>query len=129
MSAFTLDTSGVVAATKDHQHPTKMNGFIWPDPSPFAQGYVEAALRENSVRPTISKAGARFKPAFCDLAPVTLAAILKDCEVLASVGEFENDSECGDHTWKVRQAGRWPNFPPLTLYLADDGLIYQREAS
>jgi hypothetical protein len=68
---------------------------------------------------------------FSDLAPETLAAILKDCEALSVTieGEFEPDSEDGDHAWKVRQSGLWGAYPPLTPYLGDDGKVYLREAS
>ncbi len=95
--------------------------------TPFADGYIAAAR-------------ASLPPEHRDapLAPATLAAMLKDCEAMTSPPHvFRYDKETGMKNWHMRQEG-WPfysggpslreQFPPLTLYLADDGLIYQREA-
>lgn len=91
--------------------------------TPFAEGYVEA-LRK-SLPPEHQDA---------PLAPETLARILEDCErALADVlCNFQGTQAHGEQFWRERQSDQlngWePRFPPLHPYLAEDGLIYLREA-
>lgn len=123
MADFQLDTSGAVwVGLTATQNFTPLN---WSDLSPFAQGYVEAAFNEWQG---VSEAGFY---GFADLAPETLAAMLQDCdraqEVLTTL--FLSPEEAGAALWRERQLGRLPDFPPLALYLGDDGKIYQREAT
>ncbi len=124
MDTFTLDTSGAVAATDG-------GVYYFAELSPFAQGYVEAmfeALRDKHsfrTQPLVREAIAKY--GFSDLAPETLAAILRDCEAIQA--DMDQDREQGFHAWRVRQAGRWPDFPPLTPYLSDDGKVRLREAA
>lgn len=70
-------------------------------------------------------------PGFRHLAPETLAAMLKDCEAFVrschpSYADMARPVG-GRNLWVGRQGGTYPAFPPLTLYLGDDGLIYQKE--
>lgn len=128
MNGFTLDTSGRVNIGEDPRH-----GFIrWPDLSPFAQGYVEAAMLatewpdpNEGFGPSSSVIG------FDWLAPETLAAMLRDCEAAerSRVAFFTGEQGGGRMFWELRQNGAFPAYPPLTLYLRDDGRIYQRPAA
>jgi len=128
MSAFTLDTSGRVECAASFQ---PIGWTIWPDLSPFAQGYVEAifasllAVRE-------AGAGKHFiNYGFSDLSPETLALILRDCEAWRSCyPAVENEAKAGAAFWELRtkQFVKRPDFPPLTPYLGDDGKVYLREA-
>lgn len=70
-------------------------------------------------------AGYDTGPAFRHLAPATLARILKDCEEFQAIRRElrAHDADNGAHFWEGRQQGAWRKFPPLTLYLGDDGLI------
>lgn len=130
MSAFTLDTSGGVRIP--HGDGSILVTWGMPHLSPFAQGYVEAALTE---RARTAIAASLRNPRFDMLAPATLAAMLKDCEAFQALGHWVVfNVNTGKDFWLDRQskqltraAGR--AFPPLALYLGDDGLIYQREAA
>ena len=140
MSAFTLDTSGavhgVVASDGD------LCAVLWPDLTPFAQGYVEAMFtslpgRWNDGQPTI-RVGLQLvqRVGFSDLAPETLAAIRKDCAdwQLAVRGLIANTEGWGRSFYDQRQTGwkMWPTrdfgdrFPPLTVSLGDDGKVYAK---
>lgn len=126
MTEFKLDTTGAVE-WRDGEV------LRWDRLSPFAQGYVEAALRSPLLVEGPDGEDADFYAAFRDLAPSTLAAMLKDCEAVR--GYFPRQSaENGERFYHERQ--RYPNgwvitsgykLMPLTLHLGDDGLIYQRE--
>lgn len=61
-----------------------------------------------------------IEPRFSDLAPETLAAILKDCEANSST---DSTKRSGALFWRNRQEGAVPDFPPLTLTLSDDGEV------
>lgn len=128
MSAFTLDTSGFVEGRPEG---VRTKRFYWTDLDPFAQGYVEALL--TAFWNTVLYA-TRIKPrGFRDLAPETLAAILKDCAAqpgndhLVCTTTRQHDN--GVLFWRKRQRGEVEGFPPLTPYLGGDGKVYLREAS
>ncbi len=145
---FTLDTSGaVVMAAADHNyeagayrvcrrcgcepHPPAGEPRLirWSDLSPFAQGYVEglfAAIEYPACQDT-----AYLPKGFSDLAPETLAAILKDCEAQEHRAVFKGPDAgrvAGDLFWILRQRGELAACPPLVPYLGDDGRVYLREA-
>lgn len=115
---MSLDTSGairLVPAAADPDGPL----YAWSDLDPFTQGYTAQILE---------MVGA----AFHQLAPETLAAILKDCA--ANTSEFpqphgypEVSRNNGRHFWMFRRAGFWPaKWPRLIPYLAE-GLVYLRK--
>lgn len=139
MAEFTLDTSGYVKKPGREGSPWADDKWTWSTLDPFTQGYVRRALEDNApeINATINARcldlGEDRPPvAFSDLAPETLAAMMKDCAAylaLHSVPETAaNYSSLGRDFWHDRQSGRCPAFPPLTLYLGDDGKVYQREA-
>ena len=75
-------------------------------------------------------------PGFSDLAPETLALILKDCasHPNAQPHKFPNDPErqcrSGRNFWEDRQDGSWGStYPPLTPYLRDDGKVDLKEST
>lgn len=105
----------------------------WENLSPFCQGYVEAMLsgvRVHGVGEYASSRSARFS----DLAPETLARIMEDCAKgvelsIAPLGRQYNDNASGGAClYEDRQSGRLTgiSFPPLTVYLGDEGKIYFR---
>lgn len=134
MAEFTLDTSGVVVV------PTRDPAYIgerwmrWPDLDPFSQGYVGAGLEgAGALWADARHPGAwDHRAGFSDLAPETLAAILKDCEavlMLMAHAAMKDSSAAGREFWARRQAGRYDRAiaPPLAAYLGDDGKVYLRE--
>lgn len=72
---------------------------------------------------------------FLHLAPATLERIIGDCEVALAdkLCGYSNHPQTGEMFWKDRQAnqlnGMAPHFPPLTVTLGEDGLIYLGVAS
>lgn len=92
MAEFTLDTSGVVLPF--HRYDLQWNaepvGYRWPDLSPFAQGYVEALLRDAWDQGVVildrwgdgEDDTDQNRPGFSDLSPEALALILRDCEAM-----------------------------------------------
>ncbi len=71
------------------------------------------------------------RAAFHMLAPATLSRINGDCERFQGSRHFNNTAEGalwlrGSNTWAWRNEGRYPDFPPLTVSLGEDGLIYLR---
>jgi len=114
MSIFTHNTSGVVRiyTIPDAGTPT-LRRWRWEDLDPFTQGYIEAM----------------GVGTFSDLAPETLAAILKDCERFQKYSGKPRTHLYGGIMWKQRGFGMLPQYPPLTPYLGDDGKVYLREAS
>lgn len=141
---FTLETSGRVAG--DYAGLTVWYEF--GDLSPFAQGYVEALLRDyghvcegrprgSGEHPMLrSMIMAHRQAAFSDLHPEALAMILRDCEWAESFLSQGNmfarglvKSE-GERFWQTRKAGEWVSgrpapvtFKPLTIYLDDAGKV------
>lgn len=162
---FTLDTSGAVHLVWGVRiGRTAYAGDIrFRDLPAFVQGYIQAAFASWRVpmiarafaddAPLLTADGERpggppvFDPAatppiralgFRDLAPETLAAMLKDCEAMyarrdwwGDDGELsagQTDAEAGAEFWHDRQAERWPeSFPPVELYIDDAGQVRQRE--
>jgi len=134
-AAFTLDASGYVGGS-----PLHMSGRIyWSDLTPFMQGYVEAAFADLTL-PLANGDPIAAYGFFRDLAPATLSAMMADCErFLSGLGKRWIDRpDSGAEFWRRRQEQYWPgsfgfrvikDWPRVTLYLGDDGLIYQRVAS
>jgi hypothetical protein len=73
--------------------------------------------------------------AFSNLAPETLAAILKDCTAVLQIVDLYADPkkarDQGTVFWTARQNGRWElrGFPVLTPYLGDDGKVRLRDGA
>lgn len=65
---------------------------------------------------------------FSDLAPSTLARIVEDCARYATNFNLkstpEGQAQQGREWWAFRRPDRLSGYPPLRLYLADDGLIH-----
>lgn len=127
---FTLDTTTPVA---ERTPDGDLIGYHhWSDLSPFAQGYVEALFAGGVIglserTPLLSAPAYLSGPrpfAFSDLAPEALALILKDCEdARRKLNANEVD---GPWFWAWRQRNQSPVFPPLTVYLGDDGKVRLR---
>jgi hypothetical protein len=119
-SGLKLDTSGEVRSTGADFEAGAPTHRRWSSLSPFEQGYTA---------PILEAVGAPFHK----LAPETLALIMKDCgewvrmfEKDAVFGGIAEKPSEGSGFWSLRQRDRLSNFPPLTITLADDGLIYLR---
>lgn len=135
MDGFNLDTSGGVFNVPD----AGIAGEVWwPDLSPFAQGYVEAMLEGAADDLADERMAlnpwddARLSIGFSDLAPETLALILRDCEARYAelVPAMRRQRRNGREFYEQRQRGTWPErFPPPTPYLGEDGKVYLREAA
>lgn len=129
MADFQLDTSGCVVIPTDDPRYIGERWFWWSNLSPFTQGYVEAALTD--LNTTVGRTWA-----FRNLAPETLAKMIADCAAWARErGPGWEGVGPGQHFWRVRAEefdGFGPiagldlkrRFPPLTLYLGDDGKVY-----
>lgn len=137
MEAFTLDTTGVVRGPGAPRHADGAKIWRWDDLDAFAQGYVEALLVEfNLARFERLREAQRYyvRLSFSDLAPETLAEILKDCERLqADRSVFFNTTDpkegaAGARCWRDRQNKALPGYAPLALYLGDDGKVYLSKA-
>lgn len=132
MSGFKLDTSGGVRVPDAllGEPRERSSEWRWSDLSPFAQGYIEAAFESVEWPDPAEGFGPSGTPRFSDLAHATLAAMLEDCERWKCQFPRVGAQEDGMAFWVLRNAQfvRRSNFPPLTLYLADDGKIHQREA-
>ena len=148
MGGFKLDTSGEVGIMPAGRWNERF--MRWSDLSPFAQGYIEAALtsygdvlemrpRGAGESPMLRSMIIAHRPArFSDLAPATLAAMLEDCERVRQIfAGMELTAEDGRRLWGHRADG-FPGpletdrklrstLPPIHLYLADDGKVHQRE--
>jgi len=134
LTEFTLDTSGVVLMPPidgvSHTHPPH---WRWSDLSPFAQGYVEALMRENYAE--LHRAAWQHlilppddvRVGFSDLHPEARAMILKACNAVEEVYTelFQPDAlrRMGARFWERRQQGLFTLFPPLRVYLDDDGKV------
>lgn len=133
-SRFQLNTSGEIWVDLHRPGPPVLTS--WCDLTPFAQGYVEAMLGSRvAVKSPVD--GRPLVLGFRHLAPATLARIIEDCEaqqcLMRSMQKLDGMPddlwrEAGRRWWPARQLGGDNDFPPLTPYLADDGLIYFREA-
>lgn len=104
-------------------------GWLWSDLTPFQQGYVRAAFASFRMGDIghWPDAEAR-KIGFRHLHPSTLAAMLKDCEEWVARCGPEMGAGHGRDFWEDRNVARSIRFPPVTLYLGDDGRVIQREA-
>lgn len=128
-----LDTSGIVKG------PFNCTGYAdWDDLTLFAQGYVEA-LFSDGVSLTNGAMIPRVPLGFSDIAPETLARIMKDCERALTTQLWGNSAVDGRLFWSERTeelfSGFWGGqqtllcedlFPPLTPYLGGDGKVYLR---
>lgn len=129
MTGFTLDTSGSIEVGLSYEPGYRF--FEWPDLSPFAQGYVKALFAEQAARADeeAQHLGQARLFGLSDLAPETLAAILKDCERARGLikrngnSRYANDKAGGAAFHTDRQAGVIVQFPPLTPYLDNDGKV------
>lgn len=134
-----LDTSGFVNEPIADGIRTKR--FWWHRLDPFTQGYTEASWREWGRLHPGKVYGSLLRPfGFSDLAPETLAVILRDCAAFRVENFTWTNAKAGRTFWDLRQEG-FPEryflsaarrtseaFPPLTPYLGDDGKVYLREA-
>lgn len=135
MGEFKLDTSGAVFIP-DPRFPAGATRIRWEDLSPFAQGYVEASWREWGHLHPGKVWGSLVKPfGFSDLSPEALSMILGDCEAHQKTyglpaGDPRNTAR-GRNFWVNRQTGMWAKtgaglvggFPPLRVWLDDDGKV------
>lgn len=96
-----LDTSGEVWWPGPEGHSLE-----WSDLTPFTQGYTAEYLKA---------AGATR---FDQLAPDTLAAIMKDC---ARFSARHPSPDRGAAFWRARQSGALPNYPPLSPSISPEG--------
>lgn len=138
MTSFTLNTSGAVQFV-DLPNGSQDLAVTWGHLSPFAQGYVEAMLRGVLVERELNRRGETVHEQdarFSDLAPSTLAAILKDCEAFAALfGKRSSPLTAGEGGafWRRRQkrgnSVLQLRFPPLTISLGDDGNVYAEARS
>jgi len=129
---YQLDTSGAIERGEAYG-----GRCIWTDLDPFTQGYVEAVFTGASVdlhAEWLDRVDPYRSPGFSDLAPETLARIIEDCArfLIAYPAAREPDVPgarlVGGYVWTNRQGGDYPDFPPLTVSLGDDGKVYLREA-
>lgn len=135
---LTLDASGTVPVQVT---PASHQNVGWIDLDAFAQGYVEAALRDadKELRHGIAVgdlAGSTQDNqlrtlGFRHLAPDTLAAMMADCAtIIKRTGWADLRESVGREAWRLRQASTFfYGLRPITLYLGEDGLIHHREAS
>jgi len=137
IAPFTLDTSGAVA--RPSPETSVIKAYRWPDLDDFTQGYVEALFRTSQMLVR----GCRIPMdayGFSDLAPETLALILKDCAAyqahrafdplrdLPGVSGVESLRNAGREFWHVRSGqedychgfkpGDWPDFSAEPLNAA-----------
>jgi len=128
MTAFKLDTSGSVRRPQANVDSAGRANWLWSDLTPFAQGYVEALFAHSAAPAPLAALGLGFS----DVAPATLSRIIDDCERFRGIDRGVYSSDwllSGGALWAMRQSKTGlPDFPALTLYLAEDGLIYLREA-
>lgn len=129
LTEFKLDTSGVVRLW----NPAKGRETIWPDLSPFVQGYTRRGMEELNER--LFKSDGYTEADFIGylhLAPETLVRIMEDCAAVQEIidsypGRPDLQQAQGRDFWTARQNGKWSvlnrivRFPPLTLSLGDDG--------
>lgn len=128
---FTLDTRGGVIV------PGEGLDTFWRFDSltPFAQGYVEAMFASSDLPLAWDEVSpgcvAERDAGFRHLAPASLSRIIGDCEAMLEVmraagSAFPETPKEGRIAWDDRQADNWigHTFPPLTVSLGEDGLIY-----
>ena len=135
---FKVDTSGAVRM-KEH-HPGCVQCVIdLTDLSPFQQGAESDARRELAerlMREGMTADQAREATAFHRWHPSALQRIMADCEravdlFVVPMGPLYNANVAGGRCfWSDRQASYLgEEFPPLTISLAEDGLIHLSEVA
>lgn len=129
-ASVALDTSGRVLALPNA--PNAAPAYCWSDLSPFAQGYTEAMFADAGLAVVDQWGEGEDEQdenwaGFSDLAPETLATILKDCELwlvgFPGRNPHSDLPDSGRLFWEIRQSGKRDSFPPLKPYLHDDGTI------
>lgn len=125
MGEFNLDTSGAVETPNSGGQVRR--GWLWPDLSPFEQGYggkMARALYHQLVADKIYPDEAHHIVAFRNWAPETLAAIRNDCAKFRPARFPEKlQAHYGACFWGDRQRGLEPGFPVLTATLSEDGRV------
>jgi hypothetical protein len=136
-----FDKTGTIFLPLDYPHDP-YEGVTWEDLDPFTQGYVEAMFQTDLHPPSSAVWGRKhylwLYATYRDLAPETLAMVLRDCEakVQAMVNcgasrTHEDTRDNGQRFWSARQRGNFDGhgFPPFTPYVADDGKVRLREVA
>lgn len=110
--------------------------WTWEHLTPFQRGYVEALLHH--AHDYLGLRAGRYAPlGFSDLSPEALAMILADCEAFSrAIGKdpshnaglgrrfYENRQSRFSSLWSLHQAEFNAAFPPLRVFLSDDGKIH-----
>lgn len=124
MTGFVLDTSGAVMV---EFAPGCDELKTWDRLDPFTQGYVEAmfaSLYEFKDHSDGQSSLVALGFAFSDLAPETLAAILKDCAEAQQSPPPWLWPVTGENLWRLRNSAlNSARFPPLTLFLSPGGKV------
>lgn len=125
LTNFKLDTSGVVCIRSGDTD--RAGEYVWSDPSPFMQGYVEAMFAGPATW-TEGRCLTRLSDwaHFSSLAPETLVRIMEDCEDACTRYLFARSSGAeGADYWNERQDGGFvpANHQPQTAVLNDDGKV------
>jgi hypothetical protein len=148
-NSVTFDTSGAVEMRPGEPPRMTSSAIVWPDLSPFCQGFIEAAfasLREQLLREASFKNPSLNVDAACRfdrLHPSTLARFMEDCaehDAIYAPPPFPSTASGGRAFWLSRQNGfsRFTGsyarplkrrFPPLRLYLSPDGKVMAEEVS
>lgn len=119
MGDFKLDTSGQVIVNQTR--------IMWSDLGPGTQGFTEAVISAlidhemERARRAYGRAFVSMPPLgwdFSDLAPETLARIMEIAPSRPGA-----TAEDGVIFWREQQEGQFEGFPPLTVYLGDDGKV------
>lgn len=127
VGGFELDTGGVVRMAERAPGSINRHVWRWSDLLPFEQGYGGAMARElyeRLIREGWTHEAALAAAAFRNWSPSTLAAIRKDCSAFMKERRVTDLRAEGERFWKARQIGAHIVYPPLTLSLGDDGLVY-----
>lgn len=121
--SFQFDTTGMIDTHPDEEQD-RGHLISWPALTPFTQGYVEALFEQ---------AFGDYRdcgwpvPSFSDMAPETFARIIADCEQAQTHRQhqagFTSAEQHGRFFWADRQRDCQAGFPPLTVYLGDDGKV------
>lgn len=116
-----FDTSGAIERGQAYG-----GQFIWSDFSPLAQGYVEA-MAAWCAKNCIAISLRNFS--FDMLAAEAVTMILSDCEAWLDefTGRSKNvirqDARCGREFYRIRQEGKRRTFPPVRMFVRDDGKV------
>lgn len=105
-SSVTFDTSGVVEFASNDGVQVHIRGVMWPDLSPFCQGYVEAAFAAFGGYEWKDEFGGAWPAKFSDLHPATLARFMEDCEAVQRIfAGMDLTAEDGRRCWQHRVEG------------------------